>query len=191
MLCTILCAFVLSTACSEPPQKEIASAQAAIDAARAAGAEQYAPESFTSATTALQQSHEAVAQRDYRLALTRAVDASDRAQEAARQAAEGKAALRTQAEAAVSAASAALLQLDARLRAAEAARVPARELAAARATAKDASGALQEAGTALSVGNYPEAAGAVKGLAERIRTQIESVEQATGPRAVKQPPRRR
>ena len=86
------CAVVLSTACSEPPQKEIDRAQAAIDAARAAGAEHYAPESFTAATDRAPQAHEAVAQRDYRLALTRALDASDRAQEAREAAAEGKAA---------------------------------------------------------------------------------------------------
>ena len=77
--------FVLSAGCSEPPQKEIDRAQQAIDSARAAGAEQYAPDTFAAATAALKQSHEAVDQRDYRLALSRAVDASDRAQEAARE----------------------------------------------------------------------------------------------------------
>src|ERR671918_1012146 len=81
------CAFLLSTGCSEPPQKEIDRAQGAIDAARAAGAEQYAPEPFSAATTAMQQTHEAVQQRDYRLALSRATDANERALEAARQAA--------------------------------------------------------------------------------------------------------
>ena len=33
---------LLATACSEPPHKELDRAQGAIDAARAAGAEQYA-----------------------------------------------------------------------------------------------------------------------------------------------------
>ena len=40
----------------------------------------------------MQQTHEAVEQRDYRLALSRAIDANERALEAARQAADGKAA---------------------------------------------------------------------------------------------------
>jgi hypothetical protein len=190
LLYTIVCSVVLS-ACSAPPQKEINSAQAAIDAARAAGAEQYAPESFAAATMALQQSHEAVAQRDYRLALTRAVDASDRAQEAARLAAEGKAKTRTEAEAAVNATNAALLQLDARLKTAEAAHVTPRELAPARGTAKDAAATLQKARTALSVGNYAEATAGVKGLQEAIRTQIDIVEQATAVRTGRRPPRRR
>ena len=75
-LCAIISALVLSAACSAPPQKEIDRAQQAIDSARAAGADQYAPEAYAAATSALQQSHEAVDQRDYRLALSRAVDAS-------------------------------------------------------------------------------------------------------------------
>ena len=53
---------------------------------------------FAEATAALQQSHEAVEQRDYRLALSRALDASQRAQDAARQAAEGQARARSEAE---------------------------------------------------------------------------------------------
>ena len=67
-----MCAVVLCAACSEPPRKEIDRAQQAIEDARRAGAEQYAPETFAAATAALQQSHEAVDQRDYRLALSRA-----------------------------------------------------------------------------------------------------------------------
>ena len=54
-------------------------AQGAIDAARAAGADQYAREEFTAAEDALKRSHEAVAQRDYRQALNTALDARERA----------------------------------------------------------------------------------------------------------------
>jgi hypothetical protein len=191
LLYTIVWSVVLSAACSEPPQKEINSAQAAIDAARTAGAEQFAPESFLAATTALQQSHEAVAQRDYRLALTRAVDASDRAQEAARLAVEGKARARTEAEGAINATNAALLQLEARLKAAEAARVPAREIAPARGTAQDAAAILQKARTSLSAGNYKDATAAVSGLQTKIRAQIAALEQATTARTGRRPARRR
>jgi hypothetical protein len=191
LLCTIVCPVVLSAACSAPPQKEINSAQTAIDAARAAGAEQYAAESFAAATTALQQSHEAVAQRDYRLALSRAVDATDRAQDAARLAAEGLARARADAEAAVNSSNAALQQLQARLKAAETARVPPRELAEARTTAKDAVAVLQKARASLDVGNYAEASEVVKGLQQQIRMQIADVEQATAPRLPRRSPRRR
>ena len=97
----LLCVSSSSHGCSEPPQKEIDRAQGAIDTARAAGAEQYASAEFAEATGALQQAHDAVTQRDYRLALSRALDASQRAQESARQAADGQARARSDAEVAL------------------------------------------------------------------------------------------
>ena len=189
--CTILCAVVLSAACSEPPRKEIDRAQQAIEDARRAGAEQYAPENFAAATAALQQSHEAVDQRDYRLALSRAVDASDRAQEAARAAADSKARARTETEAALNTANASVRQLQARVKVAEDARVPARELSPARVTLKDADGVLQKARTLLAAEDYAAAKAAVSGLAEQIRSEIKVVEAATTLRTAHRPARKR
>jgi hypothetical protein len=190
LLCTIAL-LVPSAGCSEPPQKEIDRAQQAIDAARAAGAEQYAPETFAEATAALKQSHEAVDQRDYRLALSRAVDASDRAQEATKEAADNKAKARRDAEAAINAANAALKQLEARLKTAEAAHVPAREIAPARSTAQDATAVLQKARAALSTGDLAAARSAVEGLEDEIRSEIRVVEAATTLRTVRRPVRKK
>jgi hypothetical protein len=190
MLCTAVCTIVLS-GCSEPPQGEINRAQVAIDAARAAGAERYAPEALAAATSALQQSHESVEQRDYRLALSRAVDAYDRAQDAARLAADGKVKARADAETAINAVNVALQQLEMRLKAAEAAHVPPRDIAQARRTAKDAAATLQKARALLGEGNYLEAASSVKDLRAPIRTQIDAVEQATSARTARRPARRR
>ena len=181
-LCVTVCTVALAAACSEPPHKEMNRAQGAIDAARAAGAEQYAPEPFAQATAALRESHEAVAQRDYRLALSRAVDAIERAQEAAKQASDGTAKARSEAELAINAANVALMQLDARLKTAESARVQPRALATARKAAQDAAGALQKARTSLSTGRYMEATAAVAGLQERIRSHISAVDEATAVR---------
>ena len=141
-------------ACSEPPDKEIDQAQGAIDAARAAGADQYAADEFTAATSALQQAHEAVDQRDYRQALSRAIDAYERAQDAAKLAADGKAKARSDAEMTVSTANAAALALDAKLKAADAAHVPARDLAESRRISKDAAVTLQKARANLKSGDY-------------------------------------
>jgi hypothetical protein len=55
---------IAAAACSEPPQRELNQAQGAIDAARAAGAEQYAKDEYTAATSSLQKAHDAVAKRD-------------------------------------------------------------------------------------------------------------------------------
>jgi hypothetical protein len=186
-LSALLVMILLASGCSEPPSKEINRAQGAIDAARAAGAEEYATEAFTAATSALQQSHEAVEQRDYRLALSRAVDAYERAQDAAKLAADGKARVRSEAEMAVSTTNAAAVALDARLKAAEAAKVPARDLVQPRQTAKDAAATLQKARASLKTGAYLAAIESVKGLEPQIRTQIralETIPPARGPRRV-------
>jgi hypothetical protein len=186
-----LCALILCAACSEPPQKEIDQAQGALDAARAAGAEQYAAGEFSAASTALQLAQEAVQQRDYRLALSRALDARERAQEAAKQAADGKARARSEAETAIGAASAALLQLRGKIGAAESARVPARELASARDALSAAQAELQESRAEVKKGDYLQAGTIVRGTREKILAQIGEVDRAINARASKPARRRR
>jgi Domain of unknown function (DUF4398) len=188
---TIMCAVVLLAACSEPPKKEIDQAQQAVDTARQAGAEQYAPEAFAAATSALQQAREAVDQRDYRLALSRAVDASERAQDAARAAADNKARARSQAEAAINVTNAQVMHLQARLKVADEVRVPARELSPARATLKDAEGTLQKARALLAAGNFAAATTAVTGLDSQIRSEIRVVEAAITLRTARRPARKK
>ena len=85
-------------ACSEPPQREYHQAQGAIEAARAAGADQYAPDDLARAEEALKQYDAAVAQRDYRSALNHALDSRERASGAAKKAAAEKAARRGELE---------------------------------------------------------------------------------------------
>jgi hypothetical protein len=187
-LAFLLCAVVLCAACSEPPQKEIDRAQGAIDAARAAGAERYAGDEFTAATTTLQQAHEAVAQRDYRTALSRALTASERAQEAARQAADGKARARAEAEVSLTAAATSLQQLRAVLKAPEANKLTAQQLAPARKTADRIDQTLQEARTHIASERYMEATAALKDVNQTVTEQIRALnELAARPR----PPRRR
>ena len=181
---------LLATACSEPPHKELDRAQGAIDAARAAGAEQYAPQAFAAATSALNQAHDAVAQRDYRLALTRALDAGDRAQDAAKGAADGKARARSEAENAINAATAALGRLQGRIKT-EGPRLPRATLDAATRTHRAAELALQKARTALNTGNYLQASETVTGLEPRITAQIQAVDDAAEARPAKPPRRRR
>ena len=98
----LITAILLSASCAEPPNKEMNQAQGAIDAARAAGAEKFAAAELTAAQDALKRSEEAVIARDYRLALSHALDSRERAQNAAKMAVDGRADLRGQAERAVS-----------------------------------------------------------------------------------------
>jgi hypothetical protein len=146
---------IAAAACGgEPPDKEIQQAQGALDAARAAGADRYAVEEFTAAEDALKRAHDAVAQRDYRLALNNALDSRERAQDAAKQAADGKAAARVAADHALSAAVEALTAARNALKAAEASHSPVRLLTAARRTIADEAEHLQEARAALEKGDY-------------------------------------
>jgi hypothetical protein len=159
---------LLAAGCSEPPQKEIDQAQGAIDTARAAGADKYAVDEYTAATTALQKAHDAVDQRDYRQALSYALDARERAQDAARASADGKARARVATERHLADIAARVDQLDARIKSAEAARVPPRDLRAARTTLADARTALQKARAAVTAGDYPAATAAVADQREKL-----------------------
>src|SRR5689334_21875245 len=96
--CATLTLTLAVAACGDPPDKEIQQAQGAIDAAKAAGAEQYAPDEYAAAQKALKDASDAVSDHDYRLALNHALDAREHAQTAAKQAGDGKAAARGEAD---------------------------------------------------------------------------------------------
>jgi hypothetical protein len=133
-------------------------AQTAVDSARAAGADRFAREEFAAAEDALKRSHDAVAQRDYRLALNAALDARERAQTATKQAADEKITARLGAERALAEAEAALHESRAKLKAAETARASAKMLVAARRTIANGETAVQKARTAFGQGDYQAAA---------------------------------
>jgi hypothetical protein len=172
----LLCTAALAVACSEPPHKELDRAQGALDAARAAGAEQYAPNEFLAATGALAEAHEAVDQRDYRLALSLAVDANERALAAAREAAAARARIIGERERALAETAAALKDLQTRIAAAESARVPARDLKAAHGVADAAAQALQEARTRLGEDDQEAAERRLEGQTDAIREQIAAID---------------
>lgn len=140
--------------CGSPPDREMQQAEGAIEAARAVGAEQYARDEFAAAQDLLKRAAEAVAQRDYRLALNYALDSREQAQNAARLAADRKAIARVEADRATSALVAALAALQSRLKAAEAGRIPARTLAGQKNAVADGDRRLQEARAAMERGDY-------------------------------------
>lgn len=172
--------------CSEPPQKEIDAAQAAIDAAKTAGAEGYAAEEYNAAVAALQKSHASVDQRDYREALNYAIDARQRATEAARQAATARAHTKVAAETLITECSARASQLDTDIRVAEGAHVPSRDLRSMRTTLADGETALQEARKSMDAGNYAEVMTSLTEVRRKLDAAVAAVD------ALRQrPPRRR
>lgn len=166
------------TACGDdPPEKEMQQAQGAIDAAHAAGADQYAREEYVAAQEALKNARQAVAQRDYRLALNNALDSREHAQNAAKLTADNKAAARSDADHALIDLTAGLTEARAKVKSQETAQAPAKTLALRRAIV-DADAALQEARTAFSAGDYAAVTAAAREPAARLRTVMRDLEAA-------------
>ncbi|MCC7416657.1 MAG: DUF4398 domain-containing protein [Acidobacteria bacterium] len=173
-------------ACAEPPDREMQQAKGAIDAARAAGADRYAHDEFVAAEDALKESEEAVVARDYRLALSHALDARERAQNAAMLAADNKAIARADADRALVAALAALNDAHTKLEKAEGARPVPKSLAEWQKTVADADAAVQEARTRFEAGEYLTVVDAMRPLPERLRAIVDAIDALPPP-----PPRRR
>jgi Domain of unknown function (DUF4398) len=164
-----------------PPDKEIQQAQTAVDAARAASAERYAKEDFSASTDALKSAHTAVDARDYRLALNYALEAKDRADSAAKDAADRKATARSNADRALRDAALALVGVRAKLRSAQAAHQPPRVLNAARKAADDSENRVQEARAAFERADYPHVLEILAAPTARLRESIRALDAGNAP----------
>ena len=182
-----LLATLVLAGCAEPPNKEMDQAQGAIDAARAAGAEQYAAEEYNAAVDALKRSHDAVAQSDYRLALNNALDSRERAQNAARQAADGKAQARGEVERNLAEVSNLMTVARARIDVARKTRAPRPVVATATRTLAAIETDVQKAGEAVKAGDYLGARPLLREVRGRIGKLISDLDQASA----QQSPRRR
>jgi hypothetical protein len=170
---------LFTTACGgDPPDKEMQQAQGAIDAARAAGAAVYAVEELAAAQLALTRAEEAVSARDYRLALNYALDSRQRAQNAAKLAADGMAATRVEADRGITRAATGVEAMRARLKSPDVPRLPARIVSAVRASVADADRRVQEARTAQERGDYKAAQTAAAAANNSLSTATKDLEDA-------------
>jgi hypothetical protein len=167
---------MLAAACGTPPHKEMDQAQGAIDAARAAGADRYATQEFEAATASLQLANDAVAQRDYRLALNHALESREHAQNAAREAADERARVRGEVERSMAEIAALLAQANARLDTAPTARIPRRAVTDARRALTQVNARVQKAGEAMKADDYLAAQPALAGVKEEIQQIIETLQ---------------
>jgi hypothetical protein len=186
--CLALIIAILSAGCAEPPSKEMNQAQGAIDAARAAGADKFAAAELTAASDALKRSEEAVAARDYRQALSHALDSRERAQAAAKMAVEGRADARGQAERAIAEVATLLSRALSQLKDPDLARVNSKSLTTARATIAAVEKVLQEARAALKAEDYAGVSKALDGATARLQAALSEIDAAASPRSS---PRRR
>jgi HAMP domain-containing protein len=178
---------VLATACTSPPNKEMDQAQGAIDAARAAGADRYAPAEYAAATSALKNASDAVAQGDYRLALNHAIDSREQAQNAARVAADTRAKVRGDAERSLAEVNALMTQVNAWIASPAAARTP-RTRRTAQQVVTTSTAVVQKAGSAMQAEDY---AGAQKLLTETKERLQEALPATPNPVAAQSLRRRR
>lgn len=184
----LITATILSVSCAEPPNKEMNQAQGAIDAARAAGADRFAAAEFTAAQDALKKSEEAVADGDYRQALSHALDSRERAQNAAKLAVDGRADARGHAERAIAEVATLLSRAHAQLKAADAARLNPRTLEGPRSTVAATGKMLQEARTALKAEDYPAVTKALNSAAAELQAALTEIDAVASPRTA---PRKR
>jgi hypothetical protein len=172
------------TACAEPPTKEMDQAQGAIDAAQAAGASEYAAQELLAARTSLEKSHDAAGQRDYRLALNYALDARERAQDAARQAADEKARARGAAEKALQAVELAFVESRELARKARQAQLAPSAISALTSASSAAGKALQEARARLEAQRYRDVSPPLDETLPRLREANAEIERLlAAPRA--------
>jgi hypothetical protein len=186
--CLALIIAILSAGCAEPPSKEMNQAQGAIDAARAAGADKFAAAELTAASDALKRSEEAVAARDYRQALSYALDSRERAQAAAKMAVEGRADARGQAERAIAEVATLLSRALSQLKDPDIARANSKSLTTARATVATVEKVVQEARAALKTEDYAGVSTALNGATAKLQAALSEIDAAASPRAA---PRRR
>lgn len=163
---------VLAISCAEPPHKEMDQAQGAIDAARAAGAEQYAATEFAAAAQALKQANEAVTGRDYRLALNYALESREQAQNAARTAADTRAKLRGDVERSIAETKALMAEARARVDGPSSAQIPRATRRSAQQRLKQLEGDLQKVDAALQAEKYMEADRALTGVKQQIQSLV-------------------
>jgi hypothetical protein len=175
--CLLVVTALLAASCGEPPSKELHQAQGAIDAARAAGADAYATEDFSAAVEALKRAEDAVAERDYRLALSQALDSRERAQAAAKLAASQKAAVRSEAERLLAEVTSAVAVAAARLPP-DAPR-PSSEVVELESALQSARAAMDEAGKALASEDYLEARRRLQGVRDAVVTALQALPPGT------------
>jgi hypothetical protein len=146
------------------------------------GADEYATDDYQAAVAALARAEQAVAQRDYRLALSQALDSREFAQSAAKLAASQKAQVRSEAERMLAQVTSIVSVASERLAAAQASRVPRATLEPVGNAIASARTALDDAGKALASEDYLEARKRLEGVAVALNAALQALPASPPPR---------
>lgn len=186
----LLVILVAASACEDPPNRELHQAQGAIDAARAAGAEAFAPTELAAATTALDRARAAVEQSDYRQALSQALEAREQARAAARGAASEQARVRSEVDARIRDVDATVTALASRLAAPDVARLPRASLVGPEAGLEKARQQLASVREAVAVGDLLKAREAVVAIGPVLESTSSEIDAAVAAGEARRPARR-
>lgn len=178
---TVLVVALLTLSCSAPPEKEHLLALEALAAARTPDATVYAAEELAAAEAALAAYDRAVADRDYRQALSRAMEARDKANQAPQAASERKAQARVQADSLLAECNAVLSSLRLRMTASGANRPTAAQLNQLRQATRTRPSQIRVAEAMINQQNYKNAIAALTPVLQSLRQD----EAATAPRSGK------
>jgi molecular chaperone GrpE (heat shock protein) len=169
-------------ACVAPPEKERHEAEAAIDAARQVDAAAFAPNELHAAENALKRYDDAVAQRDYRQALSAALEARDLANQASKQAAVHKADVQRQAEQLVADADSLTKVMAARLAGATGPRPTGATAERLRTALRTATPVLQKARTQMQKQDY-------QAVVDELTPVVDALRREPAPSRASRPPR--
>jgi hypothetical protein len=143
--------------CDQPPTRELAAAEAQIEQARQAGAEQFVPDRWRDAQGALAAARAKVQQKDYRGALTAANDAAAKGRAAVQAVAAARANARGAAELAQREIAVFLEEIDQLRQEAVAAKVPEEAFAEVQASVEEIREGMQRVADTLGRGEVLEA----------------------------------
>lgn len=169
---TVLVLTILTLSCSSPPDKERQQAADAVAAARAQEAALYAPAELAAAEEALAGYDAAVAQRDYRRALSLAIDARDRAHAASRSADARRSEARVSSEQLLRECDSAIEAMRRRLAVTGANRLSSAAAARLRAATKAAEPSLKQAQTLIGRHDYRGASMLLTPLLQTLRQTL-------------------
>lgn len=193
-LAVVALSALLLAGCAEPPQAEIDAVKTALDAARTAGAGEYAPEALAQAEAAqskldaeLQAQQERFAlMRSYDTAKTLAADAKTQAENAAKTAEANREAAKQESSALIASTTTLLEEVKTLLASAPKGKGSAADLAALQGDITALEQSLTETQAAFDAGNYLQAkslAQAANDGANRVKASIEqAIEMAKGRR---------
>lgn len=172
--CSVLLLLLLVSGCAKPPTEEIEAAKAAIEAAKAAEADVYAPNEFGAAQSALADAEAKVGNKKYDLAKTSAIQAKEKADAAVTAAGPAKAKAKAEAEQQLTEARAAVTEVKGMIETAP----PKADLGTLKTDVEQVETGLTEADAAYNREDYKGAASKAKAIKRNVAGIRDSVQLA-------------